>query len=178
MERLNFDRYWTIWIFQWLDAEYKQHKKDMPNLLLYHFYVIVCFEHIVDCLATKLWFKVVVWPEYYRAPKVLSGCQSHSKTQPCTSEEIEYMRCLTLYHSWINAFINLCITLKTRYIKYKVYKAIWAYPEKHEDLKWIWFSWRIRILTIICSIILIHQFGVFRYWLLHERNQHLYILLS
>ena len=37
LERLNFDRYWTIWIFQGLDAEYKQHKKDMTHILLYHF---------------------------------------------------------------------------------------------------------------------------------------------
>ena len=38
------------------------------------------------CLTRILWSK-----------KVLSGCQNQSKTQPHTSKEIEYMKCLTLY---------------------------------------------------------------------------------
>ena len=130
----------------------------------------VTMEHIVDCLATKLWFTVVVWPEYYGARKVLSGCQSQSETQPNTSKEIEYMRCLTLYdYSLINAFRNH--TWDEIYLK-----IFWAYPEKHQNLNRIWFSWRIGIL--ICSEILTHQFMVIKYWLLHKRYQHLYILLS
>ena len=98
-------KYWSVWTLTDIE-QFEYFKGWMQNtnntrkichILLYHC-LYYCSQRTHSgllgnkttvhgcCLTRILWSK-----------KVLSGCQNQSKTQPHTSKEIEYMKCLTLY---------------------------------------------------------------------------------